>query len=225
MKSYRDRAVRAAEQAKEIAASASKALAFVPERFELSDEGKAQERERILKDAQARIADKLDAHRDAAASAGERANKKLAELRHVPDAELAARAAVLQPVIAAAAENPEALIAAYTKRFGNKADRRLLEEVAQGMLDAGLGGIAFAEQWQRAQPQPTAEELELMNEAREHQEVTTYLDSVGSVINTDLRELVGEASGMEMIGRERARSNAKRFEGGGEIFGRYAAIA
>jgi hypothetical protein len=48
-------------------------------------------------------------------------------------------------VIAAANQNPDALINAYSKRHKSLADRRLLEETAQAIIDAGIGGVGFAE--------------------------------------------------------------------------------
>jgi hypothetical protein len=67
------------------------------------------------------------------------AEKALADARFVEPTMLAARAAVLQPVLSAAAQDPSVLINAYVRRFGNLVDRILLQETAEAMIDAGVG--------------------------------------------------------------------------------------
>jgi len=77
--------------------------------------------------------------------------RALREARTVPAEERAAAAAVLSPVIAATTANdPKGLIALYRNRVPqSQADRFILEEAAQAVVDAGLGAMAFSEEWGR----------------------------------------------------------------------------
>jgi hypothetical protein len=68
----------------------------------------------------------------------------------VPEEERAASAAVLAPVLAAAAYDPSVLIDAYRNRAPHSlADRLVLEDTIQAVSDAGMVDTRFDEKWSR----------------------------------------------------------------------------
>jgi hypothetical protein len=90
-----------------------------------------------------------EAHK-AAADAAEKAEEKLKKSRAVSESERATAAAILSPVITAAATDPTVLVQAYEKRAADSlADRIILEETMQAVLDAGLGDVTLIEEWNR----------------------------------------------------------------------------
>jgi len=86
-----------------------------------------------------------------AAKAREATERALREARTVPAEERAIAAAILGPAISAATTNdPKGLIELYRNRAPqSQADRFILEEAVQAVIDAGLGDLAFAETWSR----------------------------------------------------------------------------
>jgi len=105
----------------------------------LSDQGRHEEVERILGDGRDAVEAELYAARVAVDGSLFEAERRLSELTDVSPEALAARAAVLSPVLNVAFENPEALLNTYRRRFGNPTDRRLLEESARVVIDGRAG--------------------------------------------------------------------------------------
>lgn len=97
----------------------------------LSEQGREEEVERILGEGRPAVEAEIRGARLAIDAGIFQAERRLSELTEVPPEALAARAAVLSPVLNVAFENPEALLNTYRRRFGNPTDRRLLEEMAE----------------------------------------------------------------------------------------------
>ncbi len=82
--------------------------------------------------------------------AREAAEGKLLAARTIPATQRATTTAILGPVLAAAANDPSVLVRAYEKRAPQSlADRVILEDAIGVVLDAGMGGVGFAEDWNR----------------------------------------------------------------------------
>src|SRR5215207_7838701 len=111
-----------------------KARAFF-EDDDYTPEGKAKYGGGWLREGRQGVEAAITPARTAAQEAHAAAVERLEESRSVPADELAARSAILAPVIVAANENPNALVNAYEKRAGSSmADRLILEETAQAMI-------------------------------------------------------------------------------------------
>jgi len=186
-----------------------------------SEEGKREAIKEGLAEIRKKVSREIAGLQQAVRADARSAERKLEELRHVPADEQNAAARILAPVIAAANQNPDALINAYAKRHTNLADRRLLEETAQAMIDAGLGRIAFPEKWQRAQMAAEIPEEERATAAEvEHlQEIAGYLGSAATVLEVDLVALERPPEIRETLQRETARASVHRFENSGDAAG------
>ena len=186
-----------------------------------SEEGKREAIKEGLAEIRNKVSGEIGALQRAVKADVRSAQRKLEELRHVPADELSTAAHILAPVIAAANQNPDALINAYAKRHTNLADRRLLEETAQAMIDAGIGGVRFAEKWQRVQTNAEIpEEERQVAAAIEHlREIDAYLGSAATVLNVDLTEQERPLEIRETMLRETARAGVHRFENPGDASG------
>ena len=121
--------------------------------------------------------------------------RTLGRLTYVAPEVLSARAAVLSPILSAAMDRPEILINAYRRRFSELADRRLLEETAEAVIDglAGSDGGAFAERWAAVQAEMamgrSGEELQAVADREALQKLAKYLDSAERVVGFELASL------------------------------------
>ncbi len=195
----------------------------------LSDQGRRERVERILASPEGRpgVAQEIAAARRHIEVTFELAGQELEELTAVTPDQMAARAAVLSPVLSSAMERPEGLINAYRRRYENLVDRRLLEESASAVIDA-LGDNAgpFSEQWHNEQAtlqlQRPPEERQALTDRAELEEQAAYLANVERVIQADLDALASSAGigadfGSEeasntMIARELALAEVNRYE-------------
>jgi hypothetical protein len=142
----------------------------------------------------------------------------LADARYVDPNLLAARAQILSPILNKAAEDPDALITAYTRRFGNLTDRILLQETAEAMIDAGVSGPGFPEKWQRktANLQLPGEEAAALAQIEAAEEAAEYLDAVEGVADVRLREAAGQpVGGMERMRASWLTATVHRYENSG----------
>jgi hypothetical protein len=115
-----------------------------------SPEGKEELAGGWADEAHKAAADAAEKARARAASTREKAEEKLKKSRAVSESERATAAAILSPVITAAATDPTVLVQAYEKRAADSlADRIILEETMQAVLDAGLGDVTLIEEWNR----------------------------------------------------------------------------
>jgi hypothetical protein len=159
-----------------------KARAFF-EDDDYTPEGKAKYGGGWLREGREDVEAAITPARFAIQDAHAAAVNNLEDGRHVTDEELAARAVILQPVFAAANDNPGAIIKAYEKRAAtNFADRRLLEETMQAMADAEIGGLKFQEDAARAR-----DRLELGAEEQDAISEVQYLGEAENYLNSALR--------------------------------------
>lgn len=144
----------------------------------------------------------------------------LNNLRYVSPEVMATRALILSPILSGALERPEALVNAYRPRFGDLADRRILEESASVVID-GLGGSdggAFEERWRflSEELEPSLPEAELEAKARSAtlDELGGYLEAAQLVVEFDLSSLDPEGGPTtgQMIGAERHNAALNRYE-------------
>lgn len=145
----------------------------------------------------------------------------LNNLRYVSPEVMATRAAILSPILSGALERPEALVNAYRRRFGDLADRRILEESAEVVMDGLTGteeGTAFAQLWRDLAEELAPSLPEAEREALAHRvtldELGGYLEAAQLVVEFELSSLDPEAgpSTGEMIGIERHRALLNRYE-------------
>jgi len=185
----------------------------------LSDQGRHEEVERILGDGRDAVEAELYAARVAVDGSLFEAERRLSELTDVSPEALAARAAVLSPVLNVAFENPEALLNTYRRRFGNPTDRRLLEESARVVID-GRGGsdggqleYDFNALQEELSAQRPPEERQALSDRAELSELASYLDSAERVVRVDLDALriEGVSDGL-LIARENAVAEVNRYE-------------
>jgi hypothetical protein len=129
--------------------------------------------------------------------AREATERALREARAVSIEERAAAAAVLGPVISAAtANNPKALIELYERRAPqSQAERFIIEEAAQAVVDAGLGDMAFTEQWGRTRT-ALADQVETPEE-RAAAEDLAALDGVEGYVAHAKRVVEGDLTTAE----------------------------
>ncbi len=184
----------------------------------LSEQGREEEVERILGEGRPAVEAEIRGARLAIDAGIFQAERRLSELTEVPPEALAARAAVLSPVLNVAFENPEALLNTYRRRFGNPTDRRLLEESAQVVIDgrAGSDGGQLAYDFNALQEELSVQrppEACTLSDRSELLELASYLDSAERVVQADLDALrVEEVSSTVLIARERAVAEVNRYE-------------
>ena len=185
----------------------------------LSVQGREEEVERILGEGRKTVEAELYAARVAVDAGIFQAERHLSELTEVAPEVLAARAAVLSPVLNVAFENPEALLNTYRRRFGNPTDRRLLEESARVVIDgrAGSDGGQLEYDFNALQEELSAqrppEERQALAERAELSELASYLESAERVVRIDLDALRIEGiSDALLIARERAVAAVNRYE-------------
>ena len=137
----------------------------------------------------------------------------------VPEEERAASAAVLAPVLAAAAYDPTVLIDAYRNRAPNSlADRLVLEDAIQAVSDAGMVDTRFGEKWGRTRAQladavTTRGERLAAKELAAVAELEAYIASATSVIEGELGDI---ESGTETVGAREVNTRffVSRYERG-----------
>ena len=180
-------------------------------------EGKAKYGGGWLRQGREGVEGAINPARTAAQEAHAAALGRLEEIRTPDNAELQARSAILAPVIAAANENPTALVNAYQKRAGaSMADRCILEETAQAMIDAEIGGLKFAEDFGRVRDrlELSEDERDAVSEAEYLEEVENYLNSAEAILETDLTQVERPLHVRETFRRETATAVVNRFESG-----------
>jgi len=185
----------------------------------LSDQGRQEEVERILGDGHPAVEAELYAARVAVDDGVFQVERHLSELTDVPPEVLAARATVLSPVLNVALERREALLNALRRRFGDPADRRLLEESARVVIDglAGSDGGQFEYDFNALQEELSAqrppEERQALSDRDELSELASYLECAERVVRIDLDALriEGVSDGL-LIARERAVAAVNRYE-------------
>lgn len=171
-----------------------------------------------VKDARGKVKRNLERIERQAREARQDAEKTLQKARSVPEAERATAAAILAPVISAAADNPEALIRAYERRAPNSlADRFILEDSIQVILDSGLGGPAFAETWERtraatADAVTSEEERGAVEDLQAVEALEGYLSAAQTVAETDLEQIESGNGTQYSAALERQRHTLARYE-------------
>jgi len=185
----------------------------------LSEQGREEEVERILLEGRPAVEAEIHASRLDINAGVSQAEQRLSELTEVSPEALAARAAVLSPVLGVAFENPEALLNTYRRRFGNPTDRRLLEESAQVVIDGRAGSDGgqleydFNALQEELSVQRPSEERQALSDRSELLELASYLDSAERVVQADLDALrVEEVSSTVLIARENAVAEVNRYE-------------
>jgi hypothetical protein len=202
----------------QVQAAARHAVRTIRDAHHFTEEYKAERIKETVQGAYDKFTLFVNDARSKTARDKQRSKEKLEELRHVPDETLATRAAIPGPVLSKAADDPDALLNAYLRRAPeNTADRRLLEQTAQALLDAGIGGAGFAERWQREQQRveiPQAER-DLIDQMAMLEEIEDFLDSASQVMAADLQEhACGGLDGSASMNREYHRAAVHRFENG-----------
>jgi len=185
----------------------------------LSIEGRREGVEEVLVEGRPAVEAEISAARRDVEDALAAAESRLAEVTSVSPEALAARAAVISPVLSGAMERPEALLNAYRRRFGDLTDRRLLEESAQVVIDglAGSDGGQFAQGWNALQGelsmQRPPEERQALDDRAELSELSSYLDSAERLVRLDLAALEpGGLSDGQMVARPLPEAEVNRYE-------------
>jgi len=220
LRNNRYKAEQSVEKARsQVQAAARHAVRTIRDAHHFTEEYKAERIKETVQGAYDKFTLFVNDARSKTARDKQRSQEKLGELRHVPDETLATRAAIPGPVLSKAADDPDALLNAYLRRAPeNTADRRLLEQTAQALLDAGIGGAGFAERWQRAQQRveiPQAERDLIGQMARLGEIEEDYLASASQVMAADLQEHA--SGGLEVsasMNREYHLAAVHRFENG-----------
>lgn len=147
-----------------------------------------------VKDARTAAGTSLTKAEHLAADARAQAESGLRAALSVPAEERAAAAAVLAPVLAAATANgPEALIALYQRRAPRSlADRLIIEDAVNAVLDAGLGGMTFAEKWGRtrnamADQVETPAERAAIEDLAAAAQLEDYVATAQQIVESDLQ--------------------------------------
>ena|SRR5215204_5057896 len=219
LRNNRYKAEQSVEKARsQVQAAARHAVRTIRDAYHFTEEYKAERIKETVQGAYDKFTLFVNDARSKTARDKQRSQEKLEELRHVPDETLATRAAIPGPVLSKAADDPDALLSAYLRRAPeNTADRRLLEQSAQALLDTGIGDAGFAERWQRAQQRveiPQAER-DLIDQMARLGEIEGYLASASQVMAADLQEHA--SGGLEVsasMHREYHRAAVHRFENG-----------
>jgi hypothetical protein len=206
VKQARERITNAGEKAEEIRGSS----VYTPEGKEELAGGWASE----ARKAAASAGEKARAR---AAGAREKAEEKLKASRAVSESERATAAAILSPVIAAAATDPTVLVRAYERRAADSLpDRIILEESIQACIDAGLGGATFVEDWQRtrnalAGAVQSEEEREAIADLVAVDALETYIGAAETELEAAAEGVEGGSSGFTIRG-ETARHTVATYE-------------
>jgi hypothetical protein len=217
VKNARAAARKAAEESRNSIAVAGERARDVRESGHYSDEGVAEYVGSWVSDARKKSGAALERAEKQAADAREKAEKAYHDARSVSAEERAAAAAVLAPVIAANTD-PEALIRAYEKRAPNsQAERFVLEDAISVVQDADIGGVAFAETWERTCARTedavtTPEERAAAEDLGAVEELEGYLASVRTVSETDLEGIESGSGPQFGIQLETARYTIGQYE-------------
>ncbi len=185
----------------------------------LSTQGRQEEVERIVGEGRGAFEEEIASARRDLEFGLNHAEQLLTRLTDVTPEVLAARSAVLSPVLHGAMDRPEALLNAYRRRFGDLTDRRLLEEGAVVVID-GLGGSdggQFASQWSALQDelsmQRPPEERQALADRSELSELAAYLDNAERLVQIALGALgLDEVAPSAMISRAMVEAEDNRYE-------------
>lgn len=208
VKETRQRTMGRVRAARSAVAALSNRVGSIWADVRLSQQGREEEAARIVGEARASILETLAAARRDVDAGLHHFDHVLGRLTEVAPEVLAARATVLSPILNSALERPEVLINAYRRRFHELADRRLLEESAEAVIDAlgGSDGGQFAQRWRFQQEELAvgrpAEELQAVSDRAALSELASYLDSAERVVGLELANLdpESEVSDTAMIG-------------------------
>lgn len=152
--------------------------------------------------------------------AREQVERDLGKLKAVEPEEVAARAAVLGPILNTAATEPEQLVNLYRKRHKDPVDRHIIEEAAAAKIDAGGEDVTqFHNQWSAALEEAAVgrspEEAEAISHQEALDELQGYLNNVITLVNTDLALMDPEFSGDRdslAVSRPMAEAEVNRYE-------------
>jgi len=221
----RDEAIRIGKGIQSMAADAVAEAAKIRSAINLSDIGKTEKLESLHNSTVHGIE---VGHKSIAADVRDaitEAQKAAEKVTAVSDEAMAARAAILSPIIQNAITNPDGLIVAYEKRYQNMADRRLLEEVITSTLDtlettkgeagrAALLSQRYTEARTRLRGYRPAEEIEAEAKLKATEEIGGYIDRARNVALFDMAEGVSgrRLSGDEMIARATWKHEVGVFE-------------
>jgi|SRR5215211_934669 len=185
----------------------------------LSAQGQEEDVKKILDEGRPAVEAELYAARVAIDAGVFQAERRLSELTEVAPEVLAARAAVLSPVLNVAMERREALLNAYRRRFGDPTDRRLLEESARVVIDglASSDGGQFEYDFNALQEELSAqrppEERQALSDRAELSELASYIESAERIVQIDLDALrIEGVSDALLIARENAVAEVNRYE-------------
>ncbi len=148
--------------------------------------------------------------------------RTLGGLRDVTQEELARSEMGLRAAVNAASQRPELLLNLYRERHLRLADRVLIEEAAQGMIDA-LGNsdnYEFRDAWNSLQQDlalaRSPEELEALGYQATLDELASYLENAQTLVHADLSLMSPELPRADRerisVRRSFAEAEANRYE-------------